>query len=223
MELNTFLEWNQHFNLKNLFLCCFVIFMFEASVANATFPESHVKTLRPFDLHKAHKMKQKFLWHLVLIEQKVLQGIEFLARLGKISQELPCVKILARKILWKLNSPLVKFPTHALHGRADCNNFRRILFLCRAYYCFQMCSSVSNFSILVDLFVKNHCTTVEIGCSSLGILGIIFMVKISVARSGVISLMPPPRRFSQSTKNKTHTHKQFEHQNVSCNVNSHEM
>ena len=52
-------------------------------------------------------MKQKFLSCLVLIEQKILQGIEFLARLGKISQELPCVKILARKILWKSNSPQV--------------------------------------------------------------------------------------------------------------------
>ncbi len=114
MELNTFLEWNQHFNLKNLFLCCFVIFMFEASVANATFPESHVKTLRPFDLHKAHKMKQKFLWHLVLIEQKVLQGIEFLARFLR-----SCLawKFLQEKILWKSNSPSI----------GDCKNCQNSL------------------------------------------------------------------------------------------------
>ena len=60
------------------------------------FRKNRNSSLRLFDLHKARKIKQKFLWHLVLIEQKVLQGIEFLARLGKISQELPCVKILAR-------------------------------------------------------------------------------------------------------------------------------
>ena len=63
------------------------------------------ETVRPFDLRKAHKTFLLFLQDLLLIEQKVLQGIQFLARLGKISQEYPCVQILARKILRKSNSP----------------------------------------------------------------------------------------------------------------------
>ncbi len=54
---------------------------------------------RPFDFHKAHKTILLFLQDLLLIEQKVLQGTDFLAGFGKTSQELPCVKILARKIL----------------------------------------------------------------------------------------------------------------------------
>ncbi len=54
---------------------------------------------RPFDFHKARKTFLLFFQDLLLIEQKVLQGIEFLARLDKTSEELPCVKILARKIL----------------------------------------------------------------------------------------------------------------------------
>ncbi len=87
----------------------FVIIIFELVLALGQHPNLIItecsESMRPFDLHKARKMKQKFLWCLVLIEQKVLQGIEFLARLDKISQELPCVKILARKILWKTNSP----------------------------------------------------------------------------------------------------------------------
>ncbi len=61
---------------------------------------------RPFDFRKARRLFfYIFLQDLLLIQQKVLQGIEFLARLGKTSEELPRVKILARKNLVKIEQP----------------------------------------------------------------------------------------------------------------------
>ena len=78
-------------------------------------------TLRPFDLRKAHKTFLLFLQDLLLIEQKVLQGIQFLARLGKISQEYPCVQILARKILQKSNSPFEVIYPHFWFAAKMCD------------------------------------------------------------------------------------------------------
>ena len=57
-------------------------------------------------IYARHTRLLLFLQDLLLIEQKVLQGIQFLARLGKISQELPCMKILARKNLVKIEQPI---------------------------------------------------------------------------------------------------------------------
>ncbi len=84
--------------------------IFWQTSAQKNYKKKHILTnfvsKRLLDLHKVNKICLKFLWHLALIEQKVLQEIGFLARLYKISQELPCVKILVRKILWKSNSPI---------------------------------------------------------------------------------------------------------------------